>query len=189
MSRLISTYAVRDDGKVVVKTPYAEPVVDQCRKWSGKFDKDAGGWLVAGTRLADVQAQLGADLSDVVEVETGKDDLTHTGAQYLIGWYVVAARRGRDSAADVYAELVAGEIPPSGGSMKNPWVKASDDARFRLWVARDFAAARNLTVVTDPKAAAAVATVTDAAAAAAKTEAVGRVLALMAELGVTVADL
>lgn len=147
MSNLLSSYEVRD-GKVYISTPYCGEVVKQCRAWAGKFSN--GRWTVPVTRLSEIQKQLGVNLEDRVEVEVGKNNLTYTGAQYCIGWYVLAGRRSRDPAADVYADLVAGEIPSDGGSMKYPLVQASSDARFRLWVARDFAVAYNLQVITDP---------------------------------------
>ena len=64
---------------------------------------------------------------------------------------MLASRRSRDYAAAVYADLVAGTIPASGGSTKYPCVDASEDALFRLWVPRDFAISRKLKIVTDPK--------------------------------------
>lgn len=183
----ISTYAVTD--KIEVKTPYSSAVVDQCRRWAGKFNKTRG-WLLPLSRLADVRAQLGEDFSDLVEVEvrvavepkttlsyderqeTGCETLSEAVAKfpgrfdaavagrpgykitdncYHLGWHVIASRRGRDNAADVYADLVDGEIPDSGGSVNNPTVSGKRCA-FRLWVPRDFAAVRGLTVVTDPRA-------------------------------------
>ena len=146
---MISTYKIVDK-KIVVNTPYCSDVVEQCRKWAGKFEKGQG-WVLPLSRLPDVQTMLGTDATDEVEVEVGQNDWKGYD-QIRVGWFVLAGRRGRDVAADVYADLVAGEIPSSGGSVKNPAVKASEDARFRLWVPRDFATARNLTVTEDPKA-------------------------------------
>jgi hypothetical protein len=143
---MIGSYKVEGD-KIIVNTPYCISVVEQCRKWAGRFEKGKG-WIVPVSRLAEVQEQLGTDCTDQVEVEVGKSDWTGY-EQIHVGWYVLAGRRGRDHAADVYADLVAGEIPSWGGSMKNPCVKPSDDARFRLWVPRDFAIARGLTIITE----------------------------------------
>jgi hypothetical protein len=95
-----------------------------------------------------------------------------------VGWYILAGRRSRDSRADIYAELVAGTIPSSGGSVKHPSVNQSDDALFRLWVPRDFAIARNLKIITDTKK-----EDND------KSKAIAKVKALMIELGVTLTDL
>lgn len=151
MTKLISSYEVQD-GKIFIMTPYCDDVVATCRKWAGKFG--AGAWQVPATRLAEVQLVLGADLTDQVEVEVGTDEIEKygdLGQQYRLGWYVLAGRRGRDDRADVYADLVAGEIPACGGSMKHPLVNASDDARFRFWCARDFAVGLGLQIVTDPK--------------------------------------
>lgn len=145
---MISRYEVTERG-VQVFTPYCEDVVSQCRKWGGKFDKGRGCWVVNKSRLPAVQEQLGVNAGDQVEIEVGRDDFTGY-QQYRVGWFVLAGRRGRDQAADLYADLVAGEIPERGGSVKNPAVNASSDARFRLWVPRDFALAKNLPIVPSP---------------------------------------
>lgn len=142
---MLSSYEIVD-GKIRIKTGYCDEIVATCRKWAGKFDKAISAWVVPSSRLAEVQEQLGVNQGDQVGVEVGKDSIDGY-AQYRLGWYVLAGRRARDYGADVYAELVAGEIPSSGGSVKNPGVAASADARFRLWVPRDFAAKRNLQVV------------------------------------------
>lgn len=148
---MLSSYMI-DGNKITIKTAYCDDVVATCRKWAGKFDRASGGWVVPITRLAEVQRRLGRDVSDQVEIEVGLADLDSKYAQYAVGWFVVAGRRGRDNFADVYADLVAGTIPATGGSVKNPLVSGSGDVRFRLWVPRDFATARNLQIVTDPRA-------------------------------------
>ena len=145
---MLSSYEVVGN-KIHVKTGYSEDVVATCRKWGGAFDKTAGVWIVAATRLLEIQEHLGKDLTDQVEIEVGMDQIEGY-AQIRHGWYVLASRMGRDSRANIYADLVAGEIPSFGGSMKNPKVGPSSDARFRLWVARDFAVANNSDIVTDP---------------------------------------
>lgn len=147
---MISSYEIRD-GKIFIKTPYCNDVVATCRSWAGRFDKSAEAWIVPVTRLEAVQARIGKDLDDQVEVEVSQKDWE--GYQQIhVGWHVLAGRRGRDYRADVYADLVAGAIPSSGGSVKNPAVSASADARFRLWVPRDFAVTGCLRIVTDPHA-------------------------------------
>jgi hypothetical protein len=167
---LLSTYTVRPDGKIAVVTEYCDAVVSQCRKWAGKYE--GGAWILSGTRLADVQSLLGVDCTDLVEVELGADKIV--GSQYLrCGWYILAGRRGRDNRADVYADLVDGEIPGCGGSVKNPRVGESDDAKFRLWVPRDFAAGRSLIVVTDPLAPASTGSLDPTATSAALAGSVG----------------
>jgi hypothetical protein len=146
---LISRYEI-SGGKIHITTPYSDGIAGQCRSWAGKFS--GGAWHVADTRLPAVQKMLGADLDDLVEVEVQAGDWKDDGAQIRVGWYVLAGRRGRDYRADVHADLVAGSIPSHGGSMKYPSVNETNDARFRLWVPRDFAASRNLVIVTDPRA-------------------------------------
>jgi hypothetical protein len=154
---MISSYKI-DGNKILISAPYSQNVVETCRKWGGKYSN--GAWAVAITRLPEVQARLGINLEDEVEVEVGEntepDGSLATGfegyQQLRIGWYILAGRRSRDYSADIYADLVAGEIPSSGGSVKSPAVNPSSNARFRLWVARDFAVARKLQIVTDPKA-------------------------------------
>lgn len=146
---MISQYRIEAD-KLVIDVPYCEDVVLQCRKWAGEFVKGKG-WIVPLSRLAAVQQELGKDLTDLVEVEVSDKDWVGS-AQIRVGWYVLAGRKSRDRKADVYAELVAGEIPPHGGSVKNPRVMPSADARFELLVARDFAVSRKLKILTHPDA-------------------------------------
>lgn len=139
------------DGKLLVKTPYCEAVVEQCRKWGGKWDKAANGWLLPKTRLAAVRDLLGDPASGLVEVEVREKSESRPGYDvtdnsYHLGWHVLASRRGRDSAADLYADLVDGEIPESGGSTKYPLVNGKDCA-FRLTVPADFASRLGLAVV------------------------------------------
>lgn len=173
--KALSRYEVTGN-KIHVYAGYADDIVSTCRKWGGKWEKDH--WSVALTRLSDVQDMIGKNQNDLVEVEVGKADLSEKSSQYLVGWFVLASRRGRDSRADIYADLVQGEIPDSGGSMKYPLVEASDDARFSLWVPRDFAITRKLIITTDPQ------TTVDP-----KAVAVAQIKALMTEFGITVADL
>lgn len=149
----ISTYSV-DGNKISISTPFCDEIVETCRKWGGTFDKPAGCWVLPVSRLAAVQSLLGVDFSDLVEVEIGRDKFDGY-AQIHVGWHVLAGRRGRDYRADIYADLVDGEIPKSGGSVKSPAVSPSSDAKFRLWVPRDFAIARELQIVNDPMPAAA----------------------------------
>lgn len=153
--KTLSKFVV-EESKLLIYTEYCEAVVDQCRKWGGKFDKARGCWVVNQSRLADVQAELGSTFGDLVEIEvryeTGeRPGYNESGNAIHCGWYVLASRRSRDSKASVYAELVAGEIPSSGGSVKNPRV-AGQGCAYRLWVPRDFAENNKFTVVSDPKA-------------------------------------
>ena len=147
---MLSEYKISGN-KIEIKTAYSEDIVKVCHRWAGKYDKSAGAWIVPAARLTDVQHMLGVNLADQVEVEVGTADWVGY-AQIQVGWYVLAGRRSRDYQANVYADLVAGEIPASGGSVKNPAVGASNGARFRLWVPRDFAVARGLQIVTDDQA-------------------------------------
>ena len=146
---MISSYKIGPDGKVEVKTPYLEPMVDQCRKWGGKYDKTRG-WVLPASRLDSVKEFLGDPATGTVEVEIGKGEVDYKGKQYAVGWFVLADRPARDRGCDLYADLVAGEIPERGGSVKYPLVSASDDAAFRPTVPRDFAESRGLKVVSAP---------------------------------------
>lgn len=147
--KTISRYELGQGDNIRVFTPYCGAVISQCRKWGGKFVN--GAWEVKNTRLGAVQELIGKDQNDLVEVEVGREEWEDEyEPQLRIGWHVLASRRGRDSRPDIYANLVAGEIPSSGGSVKNPRVGPSADARFRLYVPRDFAEARNLLIVSEP---------------------------------------
>lgn len=142
-SEVLASYMVNGTSVSVV-TQYHDDIVKQCRAWAGKFV--GGAWVLPITRLAAVQEEIGKDLNDTVEVEVGTDQLE--GYQQLrLGWYVIASRRGRDDRANIYADLVEGTIPSSGGSVKNPAVNPSSDARFRLHVVRDFAVANKLSIL------------------------------------------
>jgi len=78
--------------------------------------------------------------------------------------------------------LIEGCLPSSGGSIKKPAVKASNDAKFRLWVPRDFAVARELQIVIDPKAG-------QDLAASARQAAIDQIRAMMVEHNITTTDL
>jgi hypothetical protein len=69
--KAISSYKIVDN-KIVVSTPYCGVVVEQCRKWSGKFDKASGGWVLPLSRLKSIQEQIGEDQDDLVEVEVSE---------------------------------------------------------------------------------------------------------------------
>lgn len=153
--KTLSKFVV-EDNKLLIFTEYCEDVVDQCRKWGGKFDKGRGCWVVNQSRLADVQAELGSMFEDLVEIEVRyetdeRPGYEESGNAVHCGWYVLASRRSRDSKAEVFADLVDGEIPSSGGSVKNPRV-AGQGCAYRLWVPRDFATINKFAVVSDPKA-------------------------------------
>ncbi len=199
---MISSYKV-EGNKIVVNTPYSETIVAQCRKWAGKFEKGRG-WVLPLSRLPEIQAVLGVNQEDQVEVEVGGEHFSGY-AQIQTGWFVLVGRRGRDRGADVYADLVAGEIPSSGGSVKNPRVGESADAKFRLWVPRDFALAHNLPIVNETPVAPFVAPVDPLTAAVEagiakinsegsatvdpKAEAIAKIRALMTEHGIEFSDL
>lgn len=168
MSAMISTWEVMPDGKILVKTPYCGAVVDQCRKWAGKWSRPLNGWVVSGKRLPDVVALLGDPATGTVEVEVrqamdhlddpqqypnGRPGYTVEDNAYVLGWHVLASRPGRDSAAEVHAELVAGEIPDYGGSVKNPLVSGKGCA-FRLTIPRDLADRLGVPVVVGEEVAA-----------------------------------
>ena len=180
MPEPVSKYTVEGD-RVLVRTPYSDRVAEACRAWGGTWDRQRDVWSLPVQRLEAVQARLGKDFTDLVEVEVGYDDWDDYSAQLVVGWHVLAGRRYRDRRADLHATLVQGYVPASGGSMKSPDVRPSADARFRLWVPRDFAQAQSLQVVTDPRAA--------EDAVARKAADVARVRALMAELNLTPEDL
>lgn len=180
--KAISSYEVRN-GKVYVSTPFCQRVVTDCRAWGGRYNSHDRVWELSATRLLDIEKLIGRDQHDLVQVEV--NGLQWQGsAQIYVGWHVLAGRRNRDYRANLYAELVQGEVPPTGGSMKYPAVDATEDAVFRFWVPRDFARERDLYIVSDP------AVIENAPlGASAKALNVERVRTLMAELGVTVADL
>jgi hypothetical protein len=173
---MLSSYTI-DGNKVKVQTAYSTSVVEQCRKWGGKYE--GGVWVLPITRLEEIQELLGVNQDDQVEVEVGEADWS--GYQQIkVGWYILASRRSRDYGADIYADLVAGEIPSRGGSVKNPGVCPTADAKFRLWVPRDFAVARKLTIVTDP---------VKTEDTQVKDKIIERIKTLLAEHGLTLEDL
>src|SRR5690348_11737815 len=118
---MLSRYEVIGD-KIHIFTAYCEDVVNTCRKWAGKYNKDKGCWIVSLSRLSEIQQHLGKNQEDQVEVEVYGENYRETGGQIHLGWYVLAGRKSRDQRADVYAELVNGEIPSWGGSVKYPRV-------------------------------------------------------------------
>jgi hypothetical protein len=145
--KTVSNYEIVNE-KIKISSSYCEDIVKTCRSWAGKFEN--GSWFVPISRLGQVEERLGKDFSDLVEIEVSYDDI-EKDPQYRIGWYVLVNRRERDRRADVYVDLIHGEIPSSGGSVKNPLVQASSDSIFRLWVPRDFALSRNLKIVNECK--------------------------------------
>lgn len=143
---MLASYEVEGQS-LRITTKFSEDIVAKCRSWAGKYVD--GAWVVPVSRLAEVQAEIGVNQDDQVEVEIGVDQTEGYG-QIRIGWFVVAGRKSRDYAANVHAYMVAGSLPSSGGSVKNPAVGCSKDSRFRLWVPRDFAVDRGLVIVNDP---------------------------------------
>lgn len=144
--QLIAAYWV-EDGRLKVRAPFAEEVRQTCRALGGKWDSIHKHWILPLARLPEIRDRyLGTVDGPLVRVSVPVSSLV--GYQVLrIGFYVVASRRDRDSVVDLYADLVAGTLPTSGGSVKNPSVSASADAVFEFWVPADFAEANKLTVV------------------------------------------
>ena len=133
------------NGKLHAKTEYSNNLIDKFRRLAGKWDKAAGAWVFPATREAELRPMFGS--GPAVTVRVRKDQLDEAYQTYEIGAYVLASRRSRDHLADLFCDLIAGEIPPSGGSVKNPAVKATDDAVFECEVAESFAVARGLEIV------------------------------------------
>ncbi len=146
MSNLLASYRISEN-RIYVKTFYATRIVTLMRSMGGKFAN--GEWNLPLSRMEGITAQIGHISEPHVLVEVTHEDCIHTDGQVLIGFYVLASRSSRDSAATLYADLVAGTIPPYGGSTKYPEVNLSDDAKFQLVVPLDFAVANELKIIED----------------------------------------
>lgn len=182
--KLISSYEVTGT-HIAIRTPYCDDVVETCRRWGGKW-RD-GSWQISTGRLNVVEVRLGRNLDDLVEVEVGIEqcDSSPYNAQIRLGWYVLAGRRKSGYRAEVYAELVSGSIPLTGGTRTEASVNPSQDARFRLWVPRSFATERQLQVVTDPTMVnGRIATSTDP-----RQDTIEHIRGLMRDYGITVEDI
>lgn len=148
---LLARYSVVDS-TVRVNTGYSEGIVATARSWGGKYDRSTNEWIFPLARLAGIETEIGKS-SEIVEVSINACDCKGYG-QLRIGWHVLASRRSRDNRVECFADLVAGTLPSSGGSVKTPGVKASDDAIFQFCCPRDFAEAHGeLTIIEDSPAA------------------------------------
>lgn len=148
---LLSHYEVTPDKKaIMLYTGYSIDLVSKFKSWGGKFVKPEMAWVVPISHLDEVIENLGSS-NEIVEVHVTKDDLDQKYEQYRIGYYVLASRRGRDYPVDIFAEVIQGTFPLSGGSMKNPCVKASDDVIFSMVVPKDFAEFSGLKIVNQVK--------------------------------------
>jgi len=147
--------------KITIQSPFSESNNSKFRSCGGKFEH--GQWVFSNTPVVQKMIdELWGTSEKIVTIEISKDKLMELeefsgivtmGSSYEVGGYVLAQRRSRDYAAQL-AETVqiwSGTIPSSGGSFKNPAVKASDDAVFRLNVREDFAIRHNLNIVAEHK--------------------------------------
>lgn len=122
-----------------IKAPFNPINNAEFRARGGKFDGDTKEWVLRSEQAAPLIAELFGTSDEVVKVRVSQKIANGRDGFLYIGGYTLAARKGRDCRAEIVEPLVAGTIPSSGGSVKNPRVNASDDAVFELEVRRDFA--------------------------------------------------
>lgn len=148
---MISNYKIEED-KVKVFTPFSWGVVKESKNLGGKFNREEGCWEFPLGRISDIEEKLGKKGDTVkVRVSVEEECVTHGGYYIQVGWYVLTTRKGRDSRAQINADLIQGEIPEKGGSVKNPRIEESSDTEFELFVYEDFAIKNNLTIISDEK--------------------------------------
>lgn len=134
------------DRKIRVKTIYSNGINNVLRRIGGIFNYSGKYWEVSSTRLDVIEEHAGKLESKIVVAQIPLGEVI--GAQTLrIGFYVLAHRDERDSPVQLYADLVQGTLPDSGGSVKNVCVAASDDAVFEFECYEDFAIAQGLKIV------------------------------------------
>jgi len=140
------------DGAILVAGPYSAENNTAWRNLGGKYTD--GQWrLPDNDTTRAVLAEKFGPKSDLVNVLVPVDRAE--GSQCLqIGGYVLAERRGRDSAVKMPdgVSLAAGAFSSRGGSVKNPRVAADGDTVFRLCCRRSFAEARGLEIAAPPAA-------------------------------------
>lgn len=135
---------------IQIHTEYAADLPPLFRSRGGKWEGGAWVWRKGGSAHGKAIAAdlFGSDPEKVkVHIPVNHAGIVAREAALRIGGYVLATRTGRDRYANLHATLVAGSIPSSGGSVKNPRVAASDDAVFELHVCRDFAVRHGLEIV------------------------------------------
>lgn len=148
---------VRGDGEMLVRTPFCDHIPNVLKNIGGRWDRDRQAWSLptsAETRLIELFGSADSDWVnvtmtgyDVYEDGDGHlDNPRKTGKTDACGGYVLAYRNRRDEAAHVYAAVVDGEIPASGGSQRDPYVE-SQGVTYQIAVRRDFAERRNLPIV------------------------------------------
>lgn len=143
---------VNENGQVILNAPYCAANNVKYKSAGGKWDGKAWSFKNTPAVYKIINDLFGADEQLVtVEIAAEDDRIERDTGIYTLGGYVVATRRFRDSAVNmpVGVELYNGEFAESGGSQKNPAVKASDDAVFRAVVRKDFAERNNLKVVSE----------------------------------------
>ncbi len=176
---LTSTYEVKED-KILVCTPYSDAISHVCHQWGGI--RVGGCWQLGLDRLSDVHKKLGKDTNDIVEVLVGSDHWSENRCQVMLHWYVLASRPSYEKSVEMYADMVTGTVPRVAGSKARPVVRPSDDAKFKLWVPRDFARRYSLPVCLDPLT-------EENSMGKSKREKIQRIKALMFESGITLNDL
>ncbi len=141
------------DGKIQIVGPYSDLNNQVYRELGGKFNRETVAWELPDNETSRQKiAELFGTKSPVGEYLVPVSHKSVVGKQTLqIGGYVLASRKGRDwpvKFADGVS-LYSGEIPSSGGSVKNPRVDASFDTVFRLKCRSVFAEAHGLQPVPD----------------------------------------
>lgn len=129
-----------------VVSPYSVSNNENFKSVGGKY-RDSK-WVLPNNPQVEGMLKDMFGLSDTI-VEVHISDLDSGYQTLKVGGYVICSRRGRDEQVQMMpgTYLVAGTLPRSGGSIKNPSVSQPRDAVFSVIVRKDFAEDSGLLIV------------------------------------------
>jgi len=136
--------------ELCINAPYSAVNNKIYREKGGRFNQRKSVWEFASTSTTEKMiSELFGNVNDLVEATVKMDQIDIQGAEWHIGGYKLASRRGRDYLVEIPTgvQLKNGSFPSSGGSMKNPQVAGNNVESMGLICARDFAERENLEII------------------------------------------
>ena len=147
MKTQVTITIIKDE--LCINAPYSAVNNKIYREKGGRFNQRKSVWEFASTSTTEKMiSELFGNINDLVETVVKMDQIDIQGAEWHIGGYKLASRRGRDYNVEIPTgvQLKIGSFPSSGGSMKNPQVAGNVESMV-LICARDFAEKENLEII------------------------------------------